>query len=171
MCQGTTKKGKKCKKAGEPFCHLHGPKLTVAERKIEKKKARGPSKSDGPGFIYIYMLDNDPDHFYKIGRTTRTVEKRLKEWKGSRLVRSFPVKHNKHAERLIHLHLDAKRIYRYKTPEGYCNIWKSNGDPVLTRDAELKEKYKLSASGKEIEWFICYLDEVVDLITREGLTE
>ena len=55
-------------------------------KKIEKRLTKSPSDSDGPGYIYVYTLDSDPPHYYKIGRTKRTPEKRIKEWgKGAKL--------------------------------------------------------------------------------------
>jgi hypothetical protein len=162
MCQGITSKGKKCKKKTEPYCHLHkAPKKTKYQRTIE----RGPRATDKAGHIYIYRLDADPDHYYKIGRTERTVEKRLAEWKNSILVRSFEVKFNRHVERLIHLKLDHCRIYRYAISETqFCDVWKANGEPVTERDALLKQENRLTAAGKQIEWVICYLDVIVDEI-------
>lgn len=51
------------------------------QKRLLKYMKQGPSKSDGPGYIYIYYLAHDPeDTYYKIGRTKRSVEKRMKEW-------------------------------------------------------------------------------------------
>lgn len=51
------------------------------QKRILKYMKQGPSKSDGPGYIYVYYLAHDPeDTYYKIGRTKRNVEKRMKEW-------------------------------------------------------------------------------------------
>lgn len=167
MCQGTTSKGKKCKKKAEPYCHLHTPTKEPKKTKYEKAILRGPRKTDKAGFIYIYRLEADPDHYYKIGRTERTVEKRLAEWKNSILVRSFEVKFNRHVERLIHLKFDHRRIYRYPISETqFCDVWKATGEPVTGRDALLKEGNRLGGSGKSVEWFVEYLDVIVEEISK-----
>lgn len=170
MCQGhSIKTGKKCKNKQEPYCHHHAPvenkpeyqypvPVTDLTRKIQRKiKTRiekPPSKSDGPGYIYVYVLETDSyDSYYKIGRTARTPEKRLKEWKGAVLKKAYKVNHQKKTERLIHLYLDHVRVYRYETPDGYCSVWKDDGTCVGKRDEKRKDKYKLEARKKHVEWF------------------
>jgi hypothetical protein len=170
MCQGTTKDGNKCKNVKEPYCHLHEtppPKLdfplpTVGltpkvQKKIASLMKKGPSKSDGKGHIYCYFLTSDTeDCFYKIGRTSRTVDERLKEWgKNVKLKRSWEVKHEKWMEKLIHTYLDSVRVYRYQIDNGeeYCNVWKTDGKCVSVADEELKQKHKLEGIKKNIEWF------------------
>jgi hypothetical protein len=168
MCRGSTQSGKKCKRKTEPFCYQHLPASLKPElpfdttnctkkiiKKIEKCLAKPPSESDGPGYIYAYTIDADPPHFYKIGRTARTPEKRVKEWgKGAKLRAWWKVDHQKKTERLIHLYLDYVRVYRYQLDNGkICSIWKDDGEPVTDKDEKLKRKHKLTARTKQIEWF------------------
>jgi len=170
MCQGTTAAGNPCKNKTEPYCRHHGkPEVPVSlpfpidgltkkiQKKIKNRIIKSPSKSDGPGYIYVYTLDSDPPSYYKIGRTARTPEKRIKEWgKGARLKASYKVKYQKKAERLIHLYLDYVRVYRYQLDDDIgkiCSIWKDDGEPVTDKDAKLKKKHKLVARVKQIEWF------------------
>ncbi len=153
MCQGITSKGKPCKKKTEPYCSYHvGDTNKKKLSTVEKRLIKGPSKTDGPGYIYIYYLATDEsDTFYKIGRTSKTVEKRLSQWKGSILKKSYYVNHQKLAERLIHMELDNVRVYRYTLEDGSrFSIWKSDGKPVAE---ELPEGIKLSVLTKEIEIF------------------
>lgn len=137
--------------------------------RIAKYMKDGPTKKDGPGHIYVYYCpqDNPEDTYYKIGRTERSVDARLKEWKkkdGAVLKKSWKVSHQKFIEKLIHAYLDAVRVYRYSvshtiTTGGngvnnvYCTIWKSTGEPVDLMDAHLKATNKLEARTKHIEWF------------------
>jgi hypothetical protein len=168
MCQGTTTKGSKCKLKDEPYCKYHKPipiikgftlDITRCTTKIQKKlqtiMKKGPSKTDGKGHIYAYWLDCDEyDTYYKVGRTSRDVDKRLKEWKGAIYKVSWPVKYQKLAEKLIHVYLDHVRVYRYELAKNtICTIWKTSGEPVEDSDEDLKEKYKLEARTKMIEWF------------------
>lgn len=167
MCQGTTTAGKQCKRKTEPYCHQHqtAPVVQVpfpidtlskkVQNKIKKRVTKPPSESDGPGYIYVYTLDSDPPSYYKIGRTKRTPEKRVKEWgKGAKLRAWFKVPYQKKAEALIHLYLDHVRIYRYQLDNGkVCSVWKDDGEPVTNKDEKLKKNNKLSARTKQIEWF------------------
>ena len=123
------------------------------QKRITTKLKKGPSKTDGEGHIYVYKFD-DKDLYYKIGRTSRSVDKRLKEWKGAILQVSWKVRYQKLAESIIHAYLDHVRVYRYDLGKGeLCTIWKSNGEPVTEHDKQLKAKYKLEARKKHIEWF------------------
>lgn len=77
-----------------------------------------------PGHIYIYYLDSERGcDFWKIGRTARSVDKRLEEWnqthKGDvRLQQSFAMERGvKRAELIIHLYLAYCRVYRYGSSE------------------------------------------------------
>jgi hypothetical protein len=165
MCQGKTLKGKKCKKPEEPFCYLHRPKEDPNEqahldhlapkiqKKIQKTLKNGPSKKDGKGFIYVYNLG--PDGYYKIGRTKRSVAKRLKEWgKDVKFVAQYSTDNEKYTEALIHLHLDHVRVYRYRiNDEFYISIWKNSREPVEESDRVLMETHKLHGISKNTEWF------------------
>jgi hypothetical protein len=164
MCQGVTLKGTACKRKDEPYCKDHKPivvtdsnlDISSCTLKIQKKIVsyikKGPSKSDSEGHIYVYYLKNDA--YFKVGRTARDVDKRLKEWKGAILKKSWKVKFQKLAEKLIHAYLDHVRVYRYKLEnDKICSIWKSTREPITEKDEKLKERYKLEARTKMIEWF------------------
>lgn len=167
MCQGITKEGNPCKNKAEPFCSHHKPIVipsldlptehlsTSVQKRLTKYLKQGPTKTDGIGYIYVYYLPNDPkDTYYKIGRTEKEVEKRLKQWGKDVICKVWwKVKCQKFAEKMIHRYLDNYRCYRYLTDDGYCTIWKSSGKPVTKKDEELKEKHKLEARKKHIEWF------------------
>ena len=157
MCNGTTKSGNPCKASGVPYCRHHKPPqekdhLPLSHPKALKKYRAGPSKTDGPGHIYVYFVDIDKiDTYYKIGRTSKGVAVRLGQWKKSILKKAYYVKNQKLAESLIHLELDKVRVYRYRLEDGsYYTVWKKTGLPV---ERELPEGVKLSAAKKNIEWF------------------
>lgn len=159
MCQFPIK-GRTCKNPGEPYCWRHTPKEELPikstvpiskrdERKILAKIKRGPTLKDVEGFIYVYYLANDKTNtFYKIGRTARTVEERLKEWPGARFKWSKPVKHNEMAENLVHKLLGSIRVYRYKQEDGtYVTVSKETGFVI-------DGKGKQQGIKKEVEWFM-----------------
>ncbi len=180
MCQGLTLKNTKCKRKVEPYCKDHIPVISIkgfpldiskCTTKITKRLTntikKGPSKSDGEGHIYVYYIEQDEkDTYYKIGRTKRSVDKRLAEWKGAIKKISWKVKYQKLAEKLIHTYLDHVRVYRYELEENkqLCTIWKTTGKPVQSSDKELKDKYKLEARTKMIEWFKITYGELKDII-------
>jgi len=171
MCQGTTKEGKPCKNKAEPYCSHHKPiaipaldlptehLTTAVQKKLTKYLKQGPTKTDAPGYIYVYYMEKDPDGcYFKIGRTEQKPEKRLKQWEkeiGSKVCSKiwWYVKAQKFMEKMIHRYLDNVRMYRYMTPDGYCSVWKKDLKPVTEQDGELKEKHKLEARKKHIEWF------------------
>jgi len=188
QCKGKTQKGEQCKnvtKSETGLCHRHQlktkpkatttPKVMVWEkekfpvpdesvdkrhlRMIETLEKGGPAKKDKPGYVYIFYLSTETEAFFKIGKTSRTVTKRLTEWRrkigdGVKLFESFRVSCNSFCERLIHLYLDPWRVYRYKVTENeYCSVWKKDGKAVTDADAKLKKLHRLNAKSKEIEWF------------------
>lgn len=164
MCQGIVKGGRQCSRKKEPYCHQHEPTsvgLPVAPaallptkyvRRIETKVKKGPTKSDKAGWIYVFYKECDKaDTFYKIGRTEREVEKRLKEWPGSVLLCKFRVEYNKLAESLIHKYLAHVRAFRYLQEDGkYVSVWADTGEAVFNDGKDGKK----SAKCKEIEWFV-----------------
>lgn len=172
-CRGITNKDERCKLmvSNSEFCHHHksqekNPKHIGLPSKVQTIIKKGPSKNDSNGYIYVYYLARDQNEigeYWKIGRTTQTVTKRISQWKGAILKASFKVKYNKMAERIIHLMLDKYRVYRYKHNDGYHSIYKKDGSKV--RDSQMKHNFKLEAVTKHIEWFICDWKHVKKVIT------
>lgn len=177
-CRGVTNADKRCKrKTNDTFCYHHKDQKktiitnlpssrAILPQKCETVIARGPSKTDKKGHIYVYSLLSDNKEYgeyWKIGRTTQGVQKRLSQWPGSILESSYKVKYNKMAERMIHLILDDVRIYRYayetKNTKQYHSIYKQSGKSVKdtqNRDKDIeRDTWKLSALGKHVEWFLC----------------
>jgi len=184
-CIGKTQKGEQCKNATTSesrLCYRHAPKKkadvvevpvweekkypvpdstveTSVFKKITTLEKRGPKKSDEPGYIYIFFLSHDTESFFKIGRTKRTVKKRISEWKskhgdGVKLYESFRVSCNQFCEHLIHLYLDPWRVYRYKIKhKQFCTVWKKDGEPVTADDVKLKKEHRLLGISKDVEWF------------------
>lgn len=150
------------------FCITTIPRRAL-DRVSRKLRNPVPSKSDGPGYIYSFRLIEDEKietEYHKIGRTVQRVKGRMSQWKAELgttpiLDRSWNVKHQKFAERLIHLLLDGVRIYRYqyKRDDGvaFHSIWKNSGNPVRdafdrTSDIEAGD-YKPDVTKKHVEWF------------------
>jgi len=140
---------------------------------IESKIKSGPRKTDHEGYIYIYYLKSDKRvRYYKIGQTSKTVAKRLKEWEREspsppQLVGSFKVTNVKFCERLIHLYLDYARVYRYKLPKNrFCTVWKDTGECVSYQDEKYKERYRLQGKKKQIEWFALKKTEATKLVKQ-----
>lgn len=171
QCKGITNKDTRCKRTGSAeYCHQHIGQKTEKKyiglpRKVQTVIKRGPSKTDSKGHIYVYYLKRDScekKDYWKIGRTTQSVSKRLSQWNGSILKKSYEVKYNKMAERIIHLMLDRWRIYRYEHSKGYHSIYKSDGKPI--KDSQYKEDIKLEALTKHVEWFLCDWTKVKQVI-------
>lgn len=187
-CRGVTQSDVPCKrtvkKGAGKYCYQHKsqatptpvttvkglpPSRSVLPQRCVTTLKRGPTQKDGPGHIYVYSLlrdEKEPDSYWKIGRTTQTVQQRLSQWHGSQLKSSYTVKYNKLAEKLIHQLLSDVRIYRYKYTEGsngtaerHHSIWKSDGKPIMdsqNRVADIESgTWKLSAAQKHVEWFVC----------------
>lgn len=200
-CQGVTLKDTRCKrnaKKGDLYCsqHTNQTKTTIVglpderstlPRKCETSIKNGPTKKDTPGHIYVYSLlrdERESHSYWKIGRTTQTVEKRLKQWHGSILKASYKVKYNKLAEKLIHQVLADVRIYRYEYIKGrdgtarrYHSVWKSSGEPLMdtqNRAKDIKDgNFKLAALDKHVEWFVCdwkttkqVIEAIVDYVNQ-----
>jgi hypothetical protein len=144
------------------------PPNMVLPQKCLKKLKSGPTKKDSPGHIYIYTLlsdERESNSYWKIGRTTQTVEKRLSQWPGSKLKTSFPVKYNKFAEALIHRILQDCRIYRYEYNTGkkkkatrFHSVYVKSKLPVEDTQSRAEDiesgTFKLHVYKKHIEWFI-----------------
>lgn len=186
-CKGITLKDKPCSRNAETkseYCYQHkkqgktkkieipGLKDNEITQKARVKLAKGPSTTDCKGHIYIYYLlsdEREAESYWKIGRTTQTVEKRLSQWSSNgrlHLKKTYEVKYNKLAESVIHKLLDKERVYRYAYKTGknldatrFHTVWKNNREPVLdtqNRQSEvLAGELKLEGSKKQIEWFIC----------------
>jgi hypothetical protein len=159
---------------------------TTAKRKeITKRLLRGPSVKDGQGLIYVYLIKTDDvpkgdkvpatAGYYKIGMTTRELDRRMSEWGNATSIFSKPVKRAKLAEVIIHWLLDSARVYRYiwakdGDKKTYLTRWKTTSKFV--RDATwqrlVKKELSLNLKGKKrnIEWFVIDRNELKDLITR-----
>jgi len=147
---------------------------TKSIKKLQTRIARGPTKSDEEGFIYIYYLPNDCYHYWKIGKTSKKVDTRMDEWSKAHKVRvllkkSFKVKYAKYAERLIHLYLDHLRVYRYPVGRKFKTIMAKSG--LIVDDADWKELSKdytnYVSSKKFVEWFMERdIDWVIELIEK-----
>ena len=190
MTQKTNKKGNRVRctrQTSEAFCSQHSPTPTeepwekeglpvphtsLAKRVTNRLRARlrrGPTKKDKEGWIYIFELPSDGKlPYYKIGRTTQDVEKRLRQWsKDAKLVASWKVSKNVYCEGLIHVYLDTWRMYRYETKKGLCSVWKDSGEAVTSRDNKLSKKFKLEGRKKQIEWFcgdISYFEKIATAV-------
>jgi hypothetical protein len=130
--------------------------------KIATKERQWATGKDtaSTGFIYVYSLSNEVGkNFWKVGMTTRSdYTKRIKEWTavhakgdGKLVTKSvYTVEANcKILERLIHLHLDYCRMYRYPNGKGgYLTIYKTTGALV-----EEEEDDRPVVKDKLTEWF------------------
>lgn len=162
QCRGITNKDERCKKkvSDDDYCHHHkdqkrNPIQPGLPKKVQTLIKKGPSKSDSEGHIYVYYLKEDQSEvksYWKIGRTTQSVKKRLSQWEGAILQESFKVNYNKMAERMIHLLLDKSRIYRYKHKGGHHSVYKKDGSTLY--DSQTDTSLKLEARKKHVEWFV-----------------
>lgn len=170
ICKSTGKRCKNKAKPGSDKCGVHakakGPEKWDVKGFPEPKECLKPAKvktaiskmqrakKTSPGYIYVFSLKRHPG-YYKIGMTTRPVDKRLSEWKdmhpGERLVKVdvFETACPKELERVIHLYLDYIRYYLHVDSEGrilYFQKKRDKKDPGLSAHASV-------AMHKQIEWF------------------
>ncbi len=197
-CIAYTTKGNQCTKnakANSVHCQQHSGKQTEPWKehrlpapnkrspahKIRTLLNRGPKKGDGKGIIYIYYLKSETWSYWKIGRTSRTVEQRMKEWSdfhGETVVLHcyYTVEKNqKFVERLIHLYLSYCRLGRipYTDDQGVRKMHTTLVDTaaVLHDGQQASDPRKmLVAKHKLTEWFcedISVILHVVDHIVAE----
>jgi len=186
QCKGITLSDTRCKRMlkSSVYCSAHkeqkdklpikntfkiaGFTLTVPKSALGKYKtkiSKGPAENDQKGHIYVYYLGNDVENYWKVGRTTQTVEKRLSQWgKDAKLKKSWKVNHNKYAERLIHLLFDGKRMYRYKHSNGFNSIMKKDGS--IVDDGQYDKTCKNDQLKKQIEWFNVEWDLLDNIVSR-----
>jgi hypothetical protein len=131
--------------------------------------ARGEAKGEAPrpGHIYIYFLPRERAlNYWKIGRTQRSVEQRMKEWSSKYKLEVYAIYKAERdvvqAESLIHLYLTYCRMYRYPSARGYQSVYKLNPSEVIQdgQQCDPESGERVVAKNKEIEWF-CEDVEVV----------
>jgi len=145
-------------------------------RRISARIVRGPRVKDTTGgAIYIYSLSTEPGmNYWKVGMTSRTADKRLKEWasqhREAKVIKHADYrvdKHVKYVESLIHLYLDHCRMYRYPLEKGsakFRSYWKTTGELI---DDKQVPGDRLVAKNKHTEWFYASLHEIKRVV--EGL--
>lgn len=142
--------------------------------RIDKALEKPVAKSDGPGYIYIYSFASEQHlHYYKVGRTKRSVKERLDEWRRDVVddaivlhATFFVERGHRRLESLVHLYLNYCRMYRtpYKHPRlktvVYHSVWKSDGRVICDgqEHGSGKDKRALVAKNKQVEWFCAPLD-------------
>lgn len=155
---------------GLPEPELKLLKRSVIQR-LERKISSGPKPSDCTGHLYVYYLAGEEGrNYWKIGMTTRPVAERKKEWQAKHpghvlvMKKSYEItsKTVKCLERVVHLYLNHRRMYRY--PVGaklLVSQWAATGAQIEDDDWKVwtalcsKEGKlpKLRATGKMVEWF------------------
>jgi hypothetical protein len=142
--------------AADPAPGLHNDDKLV--KQILARLKRGPSTADKPGFIYMYKERAKKNDYRKIGRTERLPARRLEEWPGSELVKSWGCKRNRLAEVLIHWLLDGVRVYRYvmavdkeTKAETLVSAWKRTRK-LIGREGSISKE--MSSRPKHMEWFM-----------------
>lgn len=157
---------------------------THVRNKLRRRVAAGPRvATDGPGYIYAFWLKHEEGRSYwKIGVTQRsTPEDRMREWESAFPGRELCVKRvyavdapaAKFVERVIHLYLDHRRMYRYPMEnKRLLSVWSATGEVI--EDADYKALAKGTSTGvpkpiakyKMVEWFCTSWQEADALIER-----
>lgn len=170
-CKGYKKNDTRCTrqtKNTSGYCYQHTAQETKKyATKYERLLEKGPTAKDEKGYIYVYRLLRDEREelsYWKIGRTSKTVKKRLSQWKGSVLKEYWEVPCNKLAEKLIHWQLRESRIYRYEYEKGnqkairYHSVYKSTGKVIPDSQNRAKDiengTWKAEGRKKHVEWFV-----------------
>lgn len=151
-----------------------------AYNRLKRKIAKPPASKDGPGTIYVYMLQHEKGlHYYKVGMTERSVVHRLKEWQSHHkdaqveCVATFHVTQSiKYIERVVHLCLDYCRLYRYPSTQlkqCYKTIYSASGrvveDLQWKRIQKEDKEERFVAKNKSIEWFAATREDIFRVIT------
>lgn len=161
----------------DPAPGLHNDDRLV--KQILARLKRGPSTNDSHGYLYMYKEQGKINAYRKIGRTERLPARRVDEWPGAVLVKSWRCRRNRHAELLVHWLLDEVRVHRYvvavdtKTgAETLLSAWKRTG--LLIQDPTYKA---LPATGRTVkgrkrhqEWFMAFekkLIAIVEAVVRD----
>lgn len=172
LCAKHFKKWKEPK--GWDICKLPEPNLQHLNpkqlQKLNKELYQRVGVGKEGGHIYVYCIPDEDVWLLKIGKTSRSLDERLKEWaKEHPLEELFSVEFPCDidlAERIIHLYLDWARVYRYplSSDEGllFYDVWKSNHKPIIEGTSEPKEK--LQNNRKHTEWFAVELKEAEEII-------
>jgi len=146
----------------DPATGLHNDDKLV--KQVLARLKRGPSASDGHGYIYLYKEQGKVNGYRKIGRTERLPGRRIEEWPGAVLVESWRCRRNRHAEVLIHWLLDGMRVYRYVMAtdkaglETLLSKWKRTAkfieDPVYKARVKAGASLVTNDKPKHMEWFM-----------------
>lgn len=136
------------------------------KRRLRNRINRGPKSNDSTGHLYVYSLASEQgNNYWKVGMTTRSdLQDRLKEWKSKHPHDTVVLKHSYQVdvkavrclERVVHLYLDHKRMYRYPVMGGkhLVSIWSATREEIDDGGRRAwSKKEKLSAAGKMVEWF------------------
>ena len=140
---------------------------------IDERLVRGPSDRDKSGYIYMYYIKGDASPMYrKVGRTERLPERRMEEWTGGTLLKSWQCKRNRMAEYLIHKYLDYVRVDRLLIKDKYVSVWQRSKQFVADKNYiggdDVDGAYK-KAKKKDIEWFKedeKIIVEIIQIVTR-----
>jgi hypothetical protein len=143
-----------------------------ANARLRRRLIKGPRPNDPAGFIYVYYYAHEREAgFWKVGKTERTVEERLGEWKRSQggdvsqlqLQEAFPVRRNVYyIERVIQMYLRYCNVHRYPIDGGFRSVWALDGQPV-DNDAVV-DNGAPPAVSKQVEWFHVPLDELLAVV-------
>jgi competence ComEA-like helix-hairpin-helix protein len=95
---------------------IYSQQTLIVRKKILKDLSRDVTATDGPGFVYGFIIPYDKNlrtsFNIKLGRTTRDQpQKRIDEWGGIQIF-SLKSSYNIRYERLIHLFFDNKNFSR-----------------------------------------------------------
>lgn len=134
----------------------------LIRRRLQVRLRDGPPKSaTDAGYLYAYRLEGDVPDMHKIGRTARTADKRLAEWRRQHKKKLIKVaqwrvsKACKWLERLVHLWLGSRRVARY---DDGSDCWYATGEPLQPGGK------KGLAMHKHVEWFLVPEEEMLELV-------
>lgn len=140
-------------------------------QKIRRKILRGPKVSDGGGSIYIYSLKGESKlNYFKIGKTERNADDRLKEWayEHKREIlceKVYKVSKNVgFMEKLIHFYLAYCNMHRTPSKRGFHSVYSLDGTIIKDGQEHEDDEDRMVAKSKHIEWFHMKLEDVKQLV-------
>lgn len=149
----------------KPFDNTRKEVVASIDKRIKK------GLTSDAGTIYVYRLHGDVMPRFKIGRTSRSVGERMKEWQYKHKKQVIVIydwyvsKGCKWMEHMMHLYLDMCRLIRYDNngDDTFVDFYFSDRTPLIPGSV------MGNAMHKHVEWFAVewkYIEQVAQALVR-----
>lgn len=160
----------------KPAAEIGAKYLKRIRTRLEKGVKPNDTKA---GFIYIYYFEHERGfNLWKVGKTNKTVDERLKKWKSDHHKDNKICLHKSYAlpnggtdlvERTIHDYFKHWNVHRYPQDDGsFYNVYSMTGEPFSATKGEPERDYS-NKTHKHVEWFHGNVEEIKKVLQK--LTE